>query len=150
MRPGGGGHVDDVAAVLEQVRQRGLAHEERAGEVDVDDALPFVERLLVRVGELADAGDVADDVGRTEVGDDRVDRRRHRRLVGHVARVGLGLAARVGDAGGGLVACVRGDVEAGDRRTFGGEAARRGPPDAGARAGDDGGLAAEAMVARHT
>ena len=71
----GGSDVDDVAAVLEQVGQGGLAHEERAGEVDVDDALPLLERLFVRVGELADAGDVADDVGRAQVGRDRVDRR---------------------------------------------------------------------------
>ena len=44
-----------AAAAVEQVRERGLAHEERAGEVDADDALPVVERHLVRVREAADA-----------------------------------------------------------------------------------------------
>ena len=75
--------VDDRAAAVEEVRDRGLAHEERAGEVHADDLLPLLERRLRRVREAADARAVehqrraararsaaAATAGRTESGSD--------------------------------------------------------------------------------
>ena len=66
--------VHDRAAAVEQVRERGLAHEERAGEVHADDALPVLERHLVRVGEPADARAVDDELRPAEVARRAVDR----------------------------------------------------------------------------
>ena len=59
--------VHDRAAAVEQVRERGLADEEGAGEVHADDALPVLERHLVGVGEPADARGVHDDRRPAEV-----------------------------------------------------------------------------------
>ena len=70
--------------LFEHVRDRVLAHEERAGEVDVEHALP-----LVAVDECArpaarDAGRGHDDVDAPVLGDDRRDERGDRVLVAHV------------------------------------------------------------------
>ena len=59
--------VHDRATAVEQVRERRLAHEEGAGEVHADDALPVLERHLVGVREPADARAVHDDRRSAEV-----------------------------------------------------------------------------------
>ena len=70
---GGGRHVHDRSAVLEQRGDGGLAHEERAREVHVQDLLPALERHLVAVLEPEDAGAVHEQVETTvlEGGGDR-------------------------------------------------------------------------------
>jgi hypothetical protein len=84
------------------------------------------------------AGRVDDDVDPAELELDRVERRRHRVLVGHVTADGDGPAALSGDGldhlvGPGLVACVvHGDVHAVAGQAFG-----RDPADAARAAGHD-------------
>ena len=102
---------------------------------------PPAQRLFGRVGEGADPRDVA------EIGDDAQlvgaprHRRRHRLLVGDVALQGQSLSPLVGRF---LVYLLRHgddgrvDVEAGDGRPFGGQAAGRGATDARGGPGDHG------------
>ena len=55
-------HVDDRPGGLEQRRQRGLREQERAGEVDVDDAAPLVGRHVLDPVAGRDPGDVGEHV----------------------------------------------------------------------------------------
>ncbi len=139
--------VHDVPAAVEQVRERGLAHEERAGEVDADDALPVGERHLVGVGELADTGAVHDHLRAPEV----AGRARHGRLdrlgVGDVDPVGPGRPALLTDLGRGLLGAVDGDVEARDRCPLARELAGGRPPESRARARDHRDLTVESSHA---
>ena len=127
-------------AVLEHARQHGPAHEERPRQVDRDDLVPTAQRLLGRVGEPADAGDVA------QVGDGAqlLAGLRHGRgdgvLVRDVAAQRDGPPAGLGGLDVDLrrhgLDGIGGDVEAGHGGALGGQPARRGPPDARTRAGD--------------
>ena len=124
-----------VPAAVEQVRQRGLADEERAGEVDADDALPVGERHLVRVGEPADAGAVDDHLRAAEI------RRRRRPWRLAPSRDRRRRPGRPGpsppclpDLGGRLLGRVDRDVEARDRRAFGAQLAGRCMPESRTRA----------------
>ena len=100
---------------VEEVRQRGLADEEGAGEVDADDALPVGERHLVRVGEPADAGAVHDDRGPAEVARHARHRALHRVGVGDVDAVRTRRGSGFADLGRRLLRRVDRDVEARDR-----------------------------------
>ena len=123
-------------ARLEQVRQRVPAHQERAPQVDRDDAVEH--RRVERLGpvELADPGDVAHHVQPAELHEREVDAAGDGLGVGDVALVAPGPATVGDDAGRGVVVALH--VEAGDGRTFGREPPRRGPADPGTGAGHDG------------
>ena len=138
--------VDDVAAGLEQVRDRGLGHEEVA--VDVD-AHHLAVLRLGHVGEVLgarDAGDVAEDVEPTELGDALVDRGPALVAARHVALARRHLAAGVGHELGRLRERVGVEVEAVDPGTLGREPLGDGPahPRTGAR--DERDLSFEALL----
>ena len=76
-QPGDRGDVDDPARSLRAHHAaRRLAHLVDAGQIDGQDAVPFVARKLVdghAVGQRVDAGVVDEDVEPAELGDDLVD-----------------------------------------------------------------------------
>ena len=86
---GGRGQVDDVPAAGQQVGEGLAADQEGAGEVDGDQPVPLVERLLVGVGEREHPGHVDHHVERAQP----VDGRGHQFL-------DAGLGAHVADQGG--------------------------------------------------
>ena len=75
--------VDRV--LLQHVHDRMLRREERAGEVDVEHALPFVSIEQVGGTAARDACRGDDRVDASVLGDDRVEHGRRRILVAHVA-----------------------------------------------------------------
>src|SRR5262249_6205035 len=98
--------------------------------------------LLVAPGEVAGAGDVAQDVDAAERGDRVGHRLLAPRRAGHVARDRVRGAAGVLDAGRRHVGAL--DVETGNGGTFSREQLGRRLADAAAGAGDDGLAAGEA------
>ena len=70
---GDGRHVHDRAARLEQWIERGLAHQEGAGEIDGERAVPVVQRELARGRKGSHARDVCKDVKPSELLDGRSD-----------------------------------------------------------------------------
>ena len=70
--------------LLEHARDRVLAHEEGAGEIDVEHALPLVAVEQVRGTAARDTGRGHDRVEPTVLGDRGVDRGRDRGFVPHV------------------------------------------------------------------
>ena len=121
-------------AVLEHARQHGPAHQEGAREVDRDDLVPAAQRLLRRVGEPANARDVAQVGDGAQLCSGAVHGGRDPILVRHVAdhrdrpaasfgRFGVDLGGHGGDG-------VCRDVQTGHRRTLRGQTTRRGSPDA--------------------
>ena len=118
------GDVDDVAIPLrDHVRQDGLRHEKRAGEIGVEHQMPIALRTVDNLAADAEPGVVDEDVDAAEAF----------LYVGHQPHdIGLfpNVACRSRAPGGG------GDVHA-----FSREGVRDGFADATAAAGHDGGLA---------
>ena len=77
---GGRGQVDDVAAAGQQVGEGLAADQEGAGEVDGDQPVPLVQRLLVGVGEREHAGHVDHHVECAQPVDGPADQVARRRL----------------------------------------------------------------------
>ena len=78
-----------------QVRDRGLAAVEHAGEIGADDAVPFVVRHLGDWHADANTGAVDEHIEAAEFRDDRLDRALHGRRVAHVAHDADDLRAAV-------------------------------------------------------
>ena len=129
--------VDDRTATVEQVRNRGLTHEERAREVDGEDALPVLERHFVRVREPTDARAVDGQLHAAQVRRRAVDRRTRRHRIGHVGGVGLGRTTLFRDRGRRLLRRVTRDVETPDERALGCEPHCGRLPEPRTRARDD-------------
>ena len=131
--------VDDPApAGGDHVGQDGLAAVERAGEVDLEDAVPRVGVDLEERAEAVEAGVVDEHRRCAERRADLVDRGVESGPVGHVHGEADGRAAGGDDLGRRVVGGVAVAVEHRHRQAVGGEPLGDGEADARAAPGDDG------------
>ena len=127
-----------------------LHADEGAAQVDVENAVPFVQLDLGDRRRLVlDASVVEGDVEPAE----RLDSARHRRLdllrLRYVAGNDKHIATRVPDGIGGVAQRIVGTVKNGDASAFGGERDGRGASYATGRAGDESDFTIEAIGKRH-
>ena len=115
------------------MRQGGAADPDHADDVDVQDAVPLVVRVVLDRAGGADAGVVDQHVDAAEQLGRRADPGPYGRVVGDVRDDPV---QRLGQP-------VHVEVKAGHRRAAGGEEGGRGQPDAGRAAGDDRGQPVE-------
>ena len=88
------GNIDDAAVTpLEHLADEGARAEEDAAQVDIDDAVPILDREVLdqRLGK--DAGVVDEDVDPAEPGKRRLRHRPHAPLVAHIGLDEEGFAA---------------------------------------------------------
>ena len=101
--------------------EEGVRHVEHAVEIDRRDVLPVLEHgICIRNKRVApvDAGIVDEDRNRTDFFADLRGDRAAGRVIGHVERKILRLAARVADFGGRARRCLAVDVERCDLRSL--------------------------------
>jgi hypothetical protein len=120
-----------------------IAAQERAGQVGVDDAVPFLKRKRLRGFADIDAGVVDENVDAAELAADALDHGCNSRFVGDVGRHGNGPGAKPFDAGDrrGRLRLIAPDDR--DRGSSFRQPARHAKSDAAIAAGHDRNLAAE-------
>ena len=136
-----GGRVDDMPLFLrgQDARHEGADAVDDAPQVDVDDAVPVLERYLPGVAAVDDAGIVHRDVELPEVLDGRGPDALDGVGISDVGGDGQDLGALAGQSRRVRAQGVLVDVGHDDLHAGGDEAFDDGQPDATGRAGDDGG-----------
>jgi len=146
-----GGEVDDAAlgGGFLQLRQEGLDHAHRAGDVEVDLLLPLAELLLADRAGQHQAGVVEDQVGGAELAAHRGGGGFERRGVGDVGDQRQGIAKHPRPP---TRRSSRSSRPPGEQRDLGaalGQQGGRGAAHAAGRPGDDGDAAGQILVLGH-